>query len=159
MPVGTEEMHFLQLGVQYYVAARAAARAGLLPVCGNLFHHAIEAFLKARLSLKHSLKGLKKLGGKTGHELPALWGIFKAEFPDAGLEQFDATIAEIHSFERLRYPDVILKRGAAMVVGKFDYVIGQELQDRYEVDLPMIDQLIARILKSALGILRPSVVP
>ena len=33
------------LGVQYYVAARAAAWAGLLPVCGNLYHHSIEMSL------------------------------------------------------------------------------------------------------------------
>src|SRR5262245_52180009 len=40
---------FYDCGMQYYVAARFAARAGLVPTHGNLFHHAIEMCLKAAL--------------------------------------------------------------------------------------------------------------
>jgi hypothetical protein len=39
---------FAELGVQYYVAARSAAWG--LPVCRNLYHHALEMLLKAGLS-------------------------------------------------------------------------------------------------------------
>ena len=34
---------------QYYVAGRLAARTKLVPVYGNLFHHAVEMFLKTAL--------------------------------------------------------------------------------------------------------------
>ena len=53
------EIQFLRLGIQYYVVGRSAVLARLSPVCGNLLHHAVEAYLKARLSQKHSLKELE----------------------------------------------------------------------------------------------------
>jgi hypothetical protein len=65
MPTRVDE-EFMKLGVQYYVAARSAAWAGLLPVCGNLYHHTLEMFLKAGLSRKYSLRELQK---KFGHRL------------------------------------------------------------------------------------------
>ena len=84
------ELNFGDLGVQYYVSARCAAQAGLIPVCGNLFHHAVEMLLKARLSQKHSLE---ELGHKPfGHRLPALWTAFKAEFSTIDLGAFDLVI-------------------------------------------------------------------
>ena len=43
------EIEFLNLGIQYYIAARCAAHARLMPACGNLFHHSIEMLLKAYL--------------------------------------------------------------------------------------------------------------
>ena len=76
-----EDEEFLNLGIQYYAAARSAVLAGLLPVFGNLYHHAIEAFLKARLSQKFTLKQLKDEKQGAGHKLPLLWNSFKAEFP------------------------------------------------------------------------------
>jgi hypothetical protein len=48
---------FMKLGVQYYAAARAIQ---LLPVTGNLYHHALEMFLKAGLSRKYSLAELNR---------------------------------------------------------------------------------------------------
>jgi len=50
----------LGFGFQYYIVARCGVRAHLLPVTGNLFHHAIEMFLKARLSQSMSSKEMKK---------------------------------------------------------------------------------------------------
>src|ERR1700693_1186113 len=36
---------FFDLGIQYYIAARlSVVLAGLVPVCGNLYHHALEMF-------------------------------------------------------------------------------------------------------------------
>src|SRR5262245_31044728 len=40
------DIEFFDSGVQYHATGRWAARRGLLPVCGNLYHHAIEMFLK-----------------------------------------------------------------------------------------------------------------
>jgi hypothetical protein len=138
------DMRFLGLGVQYYVAARSAALAGLLPVCGNLFHHAIEALLKARLSQKHPLPQLKQ---KFGHELPRLWDAFKAEFPGAGLENFDSAIADVEHFERLRYPDRVIVEGAAMIVRAFITPPESNSVPRYQLNLPVMDELVAKIFE------------
>ena len=140
-------MEFWKLGVQYYAAARSAVQSGLLPVCGNLFHHAIEAFLKARFSLTLSLNQVKRLAGKTGHELPPLWNAFKAEFPGAGLEQFDDAIAAVQPFERLRYPDAIVKEGAQILVGKFITPPRPNAPPRYQVDPPAIDHLVGKLFE------------
>jgi hypothetical protein len=112
-PAEASDYHFLRLGMQYYVAARSAAIAGLIPVCGNLFHHTIEMFLKASLSQTKSLKELKDLK----HGLKPLWHAFKAEFSTAKLEEFDKLIEELDAFERIRYPDNVISDGAAMHLG------------------------------------------
>src|SRR5258708_5472564 len=65
MPISNEDAEFLTLGIQYYTAGRSAAWAGLMPVCGNLCHHAVEMLLKAGLSRKHSLAELKKIRSAT----------------------------------------------------------------------------------------------
>ena len=103
-----EEYEFFSLGGQYYVAGRAAALAGLQPVCGNLFHHAIEMLLKARLSQKCSTMELKA----TRHSLSKAWSIFKQQFPGVDLSRFDIVISELDPFENIRYPDSIIKEGA-----------------------------------------------
>jgi hypothetical protein len=100
-------LHALRLGLQYYTAGRYAAAAHLVPVCGNLLHHALEMLLKAAI-LRHSgFKGLH-----TGHHIPTLWRGFKREFSDADWAQFDRVINDLHKFEHLRYPDDMLREGA-----------------------------------------------
>jgi HEPN domain-containing protein len=41
---------FMSRACQYYVTARFAMHAQCLPVCANLFHHAVEMFLKGGLA-------------------------------------------------------------------------------------------------------------
>jgi len=106
------DAEFMRLGVQYYVAARSTACAGLLPVCGNLYHHALEMFLKAGLSRKYSLAELKRCR----HKLSDIWNAFKTDFRSTALLQFDETVAEIAKFEEIRYPDNVLEHGAQMLV-------------------------------------------
>jgi len=43
---------FVGNACQYYAAARFAVHAGCIPVCGNLFHHAVEMLLKGGLAKK-----------------------------------------------------------------------------------------------------------
>ena len=69
MSSGREGDEFFRLGVHYYVAARSAVMAQLLPTCGNLYHHALEMFLKAGLSRRYAPKNLKKFG----HNLQKMW--------------------------------------------------------------------------------------
>jgi len=116
MVSGREDEEFMKLGVQYYVAARSAVMAQLLPVCGNLYHHSLEMFLKAGLSREISLDDLKN-PRKFGHDLCKLWPAFKAQFATAGeLDEFDATVTKLQQFEDIRYPDKILALGAQMLV-------------------------------------------
>jgi hypothetical protein len=132
--------------VQYYAAARSAARAGLLPVCGNLYHHAIEALLKSPLSKRHSLTELKR---HYAHDLLALWEAFKQEFSAEGLGGFDEAIINLQRFERLRYPDAVIEEGAAMMVGRF--VDAPETDSngapRYQVAPPVVDHLVGKIFE------------
>jgi hypothetical protein len=58
--------------------------AGLLPLAGNLFHHAAEMFLKGQLSKTTPLDCLKK---KYSHNLVKTWEAFKALFPSEDLAQ------------------------------------------------------------------------
>jgi hypothetical protein len=84
-------------------------------VCGNLYHHALEMFLKAGLSRRHSLKSLASKKN-SGHKLIDIWNAFKADFPSPELLRFDTTIADIDDFEEIRYPDKIFKNGAQMMI-------------------------------------------
>lgn len=134
---------FMKLGVQYYVTARQSAWSGLW-VCGNLYHHALEMFLKAGLSRKYSLRELRK---QFGHELIAIWNAFKADFPSPELLEFDATIADIAGFEDIRYPDRVLKYGVQI---RIDYrsVPQQSAPSsppEYKLDFYEIDRLVGAI--------------
>ena len=100
---------YFRLGTQYYVSARAATIAGLFPVCGNLFHHAIELFLKGDLSATVSAAKLKQ---GFSHRLPSLWLEFKTNHPDRRVDAFTGAIAALDAFEHIRYPDNILAEGA-----------------------------------------------
>jgi len=104
----------MRLGVQYYAAARWSAWAALLPVSGNLYHHALEVLLKAGLSRKYYSNDLRD---KFRHNLPKLWNEFKAEYQAARLDRFDATIDEVADFAEVRYPDRVIKHGAQMMAG------------------------------------------
>ena len=145
------DTHFLGLGVQYYTAARSAVLAGLSPVCGNLYHHAIEMLLKARLSQTHSLERLSRR--PFGHNLCALWNAFKAEFPTAGLDQFDETVATLDRIERIRYPDATIEEGAEIIIqwepGPASSTYAPEITPppRYQIVVTEIDWLVARIFE------------
>jgi hypothetical protein len=146
MCTSREDEEFMTLGVQYYVAARATALAGLLPVCGNLYHHALEMFLKAGLSRTHSLQDLKSKN--FGHKLIDIWNVFKTDFDSTALQQFDATIADVHDFEEIRYPDKVLKNGAQMLV---DWgttpVQSSATEPMYKLHVNDLDRLIGEIFR------------
>jgi hypothetical protein len=100
-------VEFFRLGMHYYVAGRFAALAGLFPMAGNLLHHAIEMFLKGALVRLVGLDALRDIG----HDLNKLWDAFKAHFPSSEAASFDKPIVEMHRFERLRYPDIVIREG------------------------------------------------
>src|SRR4051794_8455400 len=79
--------YFYQIALQYYATGRFAALTGLMPVCGNLIHHAVEMMLKGRLT--HPLTLPQMAVNPYRHCLPRIWQTFKAQFPVENLTRFD----------------------------------------------------------------------
>ena len=149
MNTGLDVDHLLRYGAQYDGAARTAFHDRYFAVCGNIFHHAIEMFLKAELSRDHSLNQLRKC---FGHDLPKLWIEFKRRFPTAKLQEFDDTIKLLHEFEELRYPDSQLAKGAHIVMRNeprriVDTPASLPPVPTYELTLTAIDTLVGTIFQ------------
>jgi len=113
-PTPNAYLQFFQLAIQYYVSARFAAMAPCMPVAGNLYHHAIELILKGELSKSTPLLEL----AKSRHSLKKTWKKFVKLFPGEDLTPFRELIRELDRFERIRYPDAVLKEG---MVGMIDW--------------------------------------
>jgi hypothetical protein len=144
------DAEFFRLGVQYYAAARAAARAGFIPVCGNVYHHALEMLLKGRLINTYSSKELASRS--LGHRLNELWTAFKADTKAADLDQFDATIEAVNAFETLRYPDAVLMDGAQIRIDWVPWTPPVEFQKsaalavpQYSLVISDIDRLVSKL--------------
>ena len=137
---------FLILGTQYAASARFSATSfpSLMPICGNLYHHAIEMFLKGYLAKFTSSLELKKIG----HSLLKLWDVTKDKSKDKDLSVFDLAISNLDRFEEIRYPDSIVDNG--MMVGVSDG-FGPALIDqfpdekpRYKLKIQEMDSLIKK---------------
>jgi hypothetical protein len=143
---------FFTYGSQYYVAGRWGMFAGLMPVAGNLHHHAIEMFLKGALSKTMTTEELK---WKLGHRLPKIWKRFKREINDRNLTSFDKVIKELSKFEDIRYPDKLLQSGVSMIfnITKLgaaqSFVRGTTSVPQYNLCLEDIDELVASIFEIA----------
>lgn len=104
------QLHMIRQATQYYASGRFATINGMIPVCGNLLHHAVEMFLKGALAHRIDLKELRKLD----HNLNRIWRRTKSEFPKVDLSPFDVAIQNLNRFELIRYPDELIKEGAIM---------------------------------------------
>ena len=102
-----DSLNYFKLGTQYYVAGRFGTFAGFLPASGNLFHHAVEMFLKGDLCQTESRVVLKSYG----HRLKRLWKAYKRKHQGIDLAGYDKVISQLEKFERIRYPDDITDRG------------------------------------------------
>lgn len=145
---GREDIEFMKRGVEYYVAARYSAWSGL-QVCGSLYHHALEMFLKAGLSRKLSLADLKN---RFQHRLVDIWDEFKNDFPSSTLTEFDSTIADLAKFEDIRYPDKVLQLGMLLAID-FHAQVQRETssgpEPEYTLDFYEVDCLIDAIFDVA----------
>jgi hypothetical protein len=141
---------FMQSACQYYTVARFAAHAECRPVCGILFHHTVEMFLKAGLAQKRDLAVLKAME----HDLKKLWRAFKTDFPDADLKRHDGTISRVNKFEGLRYPEEIIEHGMLVSVqwsgpvAKGVVTHGDKTPKQYVVVVSDIDNLIVDVFKA-----------
>jgi hypothetical protein len=146
-----EKESFFDLATQYYVVARFSAFAGLLLVCGNLFHHAIEMYLKGYLVSKLTLAELKALG----HRLQEIWNHCKTEIADAELDNFDQVISDLDKFESIRYPDQILSQGMITLINvkkqhrSAQSAIPKRPEPVHEIVVEEIDSLVKVIFQKS----------
>ncbi len=102
------QVSLLPLGLQYLVAGRFLALQLQVPVAGNLYHHAIEMFLKAALAPSTPARELASR--KLGHNLGTLWDRFKTTHPST-MESFDTVVEALDRFEEIRYPEARFGQG------------------------------------------------
>jgi len=140
--------HFFDLGMQYYLVGRFAAFSSLTPVTGNLFHHAIEMLMKSVLSQSLSLPELKQFG----HDLKKIWRQVKCTHPIDNADDLDRTIVEIDRFERIRYPDSLLRDGMLSILNFADdpvdppsHACGTE--PLYQVGVHWVDELVESLVR------------
>jgi len=145
-----ESQQFLVIGIQYYLTGRQATLCGLMPVSGNLVHHAIEMILKAGLLERFDSAELKK---DFHHRLPKIWSQFKNLAADSSLGQFDELITEIHKWAEIRYP--YFPRGKALAMTaeilRFPRTIVQPDDDLYTINLEAVDEFM-KVLMNVLQV-------
>jgi hypothetical protein len=139
---------YADYGTQYYVAGRLTAKSGLLPAYGNLFHHAVELYLKSALISTLTLPEMKK---QYGHNLNKLWKRYKATVNDPALDRFDSTITALHEFESIRYPDEVVEKGmqcwVTWTTAQVTTASGPAADvPKYQVIISDIDNLVLEVL-------------
>lgn len=140
-----------ELATQYYASGRYAALSGILPVCGNLLHHAIEMYLKGALARSLDLTAMRKLG----HDLTQIWERAKQSYPALDVASFDVTINRLSPFERIRYPDAVLREGAHMRLTRLrdEWLPMPDNPTRpaphYDLVLEDVDELVKAIFDAA----------
>jgi hypothetical protein len=141
--------HLFKVGMQYYIAGRAAACCRLIPIAGNLLHHAVEMLFKGELSKTLLLEDTKK---QYGHLLVKTWNAFKALHSGENLAGFDQLVADLDRFEKIRYPDEYINDGALISLGwgtlkpPVSQTQGPKLPE-YVLYVNEVDDLIARLFK------------
>jgi len=150
MDIDMLRMRFFDSGFQYYVAARFAVTAGLVPVAGNLFHHAIEMCLKGELA-KRLDEGQRR---NIGHKLTKLWSTFKKQMAaEDSLASFDPVIEQLSKFEDIRYPEGLVLKGmlCTFAFGKAMPAVSdpQRSEPVYQLAVGEIDALFKAILEKS----------
>jgi len=139
---------FFNLGVQYYVVARFSAIAELLFVSGNQYHLAVEMLLKGQLAKTICLESLKR---KYSHRLKRTWKDFKKLFPAENLSSFDDLICELARFERIRYPDNVLREGMTAILSWEPQTTTTTIKGpkvpQYEIAVTELDELIGTLFR------------
>jgi HEPN domain-containing protein len=142
------QTEYVRSALHYYITARFATINALVPLAGNLAHHAVELFLKAAL-LKNTTEKERK--DKLRHDLPNIWERYKALMNKAELNKFDQTIADLDKFEGIRYPERIMRLGMTLEAGfvRNPAPVQHAGMPRYELALEELDELVQLIFKLA----------
>jgi hypothetical protein len=138
---------YFDTALQYQIAARFATIVGMSPVAGNLFHHAIEMYLKGALCKVLDEAQRRRLG----HDLKRIWRRYKRQNPDPVLTKFNRTISDLHNFERIRYPEDIIYRGMESVIGfvREPGFAGTGPIARYQLVVDELDELVQFLFTAA----------
>lgn len=145
------QKEYFTIATHYYIAARYAFFSGLIPTAGNLFHHAIEMYLKGYLSPHLGESKRKNLG----HSLKRIWRAFKRSVKDPALDEYDTAIKLLDRFESIRYPEKSVREGFEV---HFSLVTpnppssgpyAMPASQRYDVVLHQIDNLVATIFQKS----------
>ena len=146
-----DKHEYFGIGIQYYIAGRASFLCGLMPVCGNLLHHATEMFLLSGLVTKYSPEDLKKKYHK--HSLPQMWSDFKNLFPKENLIEFDDFINSLNQWEELRYPvrkdhdvSMLFARDKTLGLPKIQKMKGRKSRE-YTITLEEADEFFRFIIR------------
>lgn len=161
--------HAIEYGLQYYICGRIAICHRFTPISANTLHHAVELLLKACLAHDDPLDRIREYGrypnqGGYGHDLRLLWRDFKTRQRAPVPTEFDAIIDGLHAFEDIRYPERLIRDGAAISIGLFETKgppilrNGQIPDDLYVLQLPQIDRLVG-LLFAASGANPPAFLP
>jgi len=144
-----EDLYF-RYATDYYVVARFAFFARSMPTAGNLFHHAVELYLKGSLTHELNEKGRKNLG----HRLDRIWRRFKQSNREPQLDRFDGVIAALDKFESIRYPEKTARLGAGLgfslaapgptLLGSF-----KDKTPQYTIIVHQIDELVAELVQKS----------
>jgi HEPN domain-containing protein len=157
---------YFETGLYYHTTARFAIVEQFNPLAANLFHHAIEMYLKGALCQtldEHQRRNL-------GHRLRKMWKRFKAAHPDPVLNRFNQCISELDKYERIRYPEEMLRQGMFSTINwsrsmqPAQSTIGPKRSEtRYDLFVDELDALAKEIFVKAsvnapafTGRLRPS---
>jgi hypothetical protein len=136
---------YLSVAVQYYVAGRSAVFAASAPVAGNLFHHAIEMYLKYRLIEKGYTQ--EQLWRRFGHRLKKLWKRYKKISQNSTLAKFDSVISSLDQVEELRYPGdsfgffIDFRKGSVSSLGQSK----THPVKQYRINLEEMDELMTAL--------------
>lgn len=142
---------YFRVGLQYYIAARYAAFSAFVPVCGNLFHHAVEMYLKGYLSQSLNEAQRRDLG----HDLQKSWNLFKTDVADPSLSKFDALISEPNKHGDIRYPEKSIRDGMTAYIlrpgsgGTTTVGISPQAGAQYEIRVDELDALSKIIIEKS----------
>ena len=151
-------------GVQYYIAGRFGVLAHLTPTCGNQMHHAVEYLLKGCLARQDpedpgrsdTWQEISKYPRRYGHDLEKLWAEFKKRNPDPALAVYDDLIDGLNRFEKIRYPNDLIEKGAMLAVSLAEVPPEERTRgvlmppDRiFQLELPRVDRLVQLLFKAS----------
>jgi hypothetical protein len=148
--------HFLDRAFEYYVTGRFAALNNFR-VAPNLFHHAVEMLAKFQLlrrvpddRLAEEVEKYRQYPYR--HKLHTLWSAFKAVVGRSSLDRFDAVVAHLDRWEKLRYGGFPVGIPTTMVFmmrrGPRE-TWSAEPQDEYILVLEDIDELFTAMVAAA----------
>jgi hypothetical protein len=147
--------HAIEYGLDYYIAGRFATAHRAMPLSASILHLAVEMMLKACLAKDDPIDTILQYGSfKKGyrHNLARLWQEFRSRHQLPLSTEFDATIASLHDFEELRYPDILVQKGAMVTIEVFDnppVANGPTREKQYRLKLPEIDRLMGLLFAAS----------